>query len=100
MNRNHVLMLGAVILMLGVQLRMVDTYVLNSTTTTFLTEKLKLDVSQGNDLTSPFSQIMQQVSAPAAQRKAIRPPRWLGWAFLSVGAVVMLHSLAMRKPGG
>jgi hypothetical protein len=32
-------------------------------------------------------------------RKVIEPPSWLGWAVLSVGAVVTLHSLAMKKPG-
>lgn len=99
MNRNHVLMLGAVILMLGFQLRMVDSYVLNSTTTTFLSEKLKLGEPNTPPIATGIAQYLP-ISANPAPHRVIRPPRWLGWAFLSVGAVVMLHSLAMRKPGG
>jgi hypothetical protein len=31
-------------------------------------------------------------------RKVLQPPEWLGWAIISVGAVFVLHSLAMPKP--
>jgi hypothetical protein len=33
-------------------------------------------------------------------RRTIRPPEWLGFALMSIGGVLMLHSLAMKKPGG
>ena len=33
-------------------------------------------------------------------RKVVQPPQWLGYALLSVGSVLVLHSLAMPKPGG
>ncbi len=29
----------------------------------------------------------------------IKPPVWLGYAFISVAAVLILHSLAMKKAG-
>jgi hypothetical protein len=29
----------------------------------------------------------------------LRPPVWLGYALMSVGGVLMLHSLAMKRPG-
>jgi hypothetical protein len=32
-------------------------------------------------------------------RKRIRPPRWLHLALLSAGGVLVLHSLALKKPG-
>jgi hypothetical protein len=35
----------------------------------------------------------------STNRKRIRPPRWLHYALLSIGGVLMLHSLAMKKPG-
>lgn len=31
--------------------------------------------------------------------KTFQPPEWIGWALLSIGAVLVLHSLAMPKPG-
>jgi hypothetical protein len=33
-------------------------------------------------------------------RKVVEPPQWLGYALLSIGSVLVLHSLAMPKPGG
>ncbi len=35
-----------------------------------------------------------------AIRKVIRPPAWPGWSLMSSGSVLVLHSLAMKKPGG
>jgi hypothetical protein len=32
-------------------------------------------------------------------RRTLRPPTWLGFALISIGAVLVLHSLAMKKPG-
>jgi hypothetical protein len=32
--------------------------------------------------------------------REFKPPQWLGWALMSVGSVLVLHSLAMPKPGG
>ena len=38
-------------------------------------------------------------NSPRAAQRTIRPPKWLGWAFLSAGAVLVLQSFAMPKPG-
>jgi hypothetical protein len=35
----------------------------------------------------------------AGPRKVLQPPEWLGWCLMSVGAVLVLHSLALQKPG-
>ena len=32
--------------------------------------------------------------------RTVKPPEWLGWCLISVGGVVLLHALAMKKPGG
>jgi hypothetical protein len=32
--------------------------------------------------------------------RTVTPPDWIGWALLSVGSVLVLHSLVMPKPGG
>ena len=30
----------------------------------------------------------------------LHPPEWIGWAFISVGSVLILYSLVLKKPGG
>lgn len=89
LNRNQFLMLGTVILLLGVQLRTVDTYVLTPEATRFLAEKTgKVTPTQG--------QLMGASGTLAS--KSIKPPEWLGWAMISVGSVMGLHSFSMRRP--
>ena len=33
------------------------------------------------------------------RKHRVEPPSWLGWALVSVGSVLILHSLALKKPG-
>ena len=40
-----------------------------------------------------------QPLTPAIAKKDVRPPEWLGWSLMSIGAVLILHSWAMKKPG-
>lgn len=84
-------MLGLVLLMLGIQLRMVESYQLNETTSRFLAQ-------QSGGAASKISPLLPAVG-PAAG-KVIRPPDWIGWALMSVGSVLILHSFAMTKPEG
>ncbi len=91
-NRNQFFMAGVLLLLLGLQFRMVDTFTLNEKTTRFLANRLP-DSEKG----------ALAAFLPAAgpiPRKVVRPPDWLGYAMLSIGSVVVLHSLAMPKPGG
>ena len=93
-NRNQIFMLGMLVLLLGVQLRLVETFVLNEKASRFLSEKLR--VATGGE--SSMGSILPAVGP--TPRRTIHPPDWLGFALISVGAVLMLHSLAMKKPGG
>jgi hypothetical protein len=91
LNRNQFFMAGLVILFLGIQFRMIDSFTLNEKTTRFLVNRMA-------DKSSPPAAIIGQ--AAAIPLKVMQPPPWVGYALLSVGSVLVLHSLAMPKPGG
>jgi hypothetical protein len=91
-NRNQYFLIGLVILLLGLQVRMVETYVLNEKASKFLAERLSPIVADADG--------GQLVSAGMTPRRTLKPPPWVGYAVMSVGAVLVLHSLAMKRPGG
>ena len=93
LNRNQYFFIGLVVVLLGAQFRSVNYYVLTPEATRFLAERT--GQSSGDSTILALSTDMG-----AAPRKVIKPPEWLGWCLMSVGAVFILHSLAMRKPGG
>lgn len=88
-NRNQFMLAGVLVLLLGFQFRTFESFTLNEKTTKFVATRL------GGE--SPPATAMVSVT-PA--RKVVRPPTWLGWSLMSVGSVLILHSLAMKKPGG
>jgi hypothetical protein len=91
-NRNQFMMIGVVVLLLGLQLRTFESCTLNPKTTQFL-------ASRFSDSTSVTTNTLFATNSPAV-RKVVRPPSWLGWSLMSIGSVLILHSLAMKKPGG
>ena len=93
-NRNQFFFLGTVILFIGLQVRIVSAYVLNEDATRFLAERSYSSSSAPEQALVSFSS-----STGLLPNKVIRPPQWLGWCLISVGGVMMLHSLAMPKPG-
>jgi hypothetical protein len=92
LNRNQFFLIGLVILMLGIQFRVVETVVLNEKATRFLAER----TAAADRPTTAFAQVLPALGAPA--RKAITPPVWLGWCLASIGSVLILHALAMKRP--
>lgn len=93
-NRNQWFFLGMIILLFGLQVRMVSAYVLNEDATRFLAERAHISASAPEQALVSFSGDSGLLS-----NKVIRPPEWLGWCLISVGAVLILHSLAMPRPG-
>ncbi|MEM9660467.1 MAG: hypothetical protein AAF961_19050 [Planctomycetota bacterium] len=91
-NRNQYFFLGVLLILLGMQFRWVKTFVLTDEATQFLAERVS---SASDSAAYGFSSDLG-----AAPKKVIEPPPWLGWILISVGAVLFLHSLAMKKPGG
>jgi len=92
-NRNTYFMLGLLLLLLGIQFRNVDSVVLNEKVTRFLAEKLPGSTQAEATMVGFFP-------SGAGPKKVIKPPPWLGWSLVSIGSVLILHSLAMKKPGG
>jgi hypothetical protein len=75
-----------------IQVRYVSAYVLNPEATKFLADR----TGQSNSATDALFALAP--SGPTT-RKTFKPPEWLSWCLISVGAVLCLHSLAMPKPG-
>lgn len=92
-NRHQWFLTGIVVLLLGIQLRYVETFVLNERTTQFLAQRMKDAQIVSSDVGTSLA-----ASAPVA-KKAVSPPRWVGSMFVSLGSVLLLYSLAMKKPG-
>lgn len=93
-NRNQYLMAGLLILLFGLELRLVDTFVLNEKTTQFLAQRMRTtQVASANDFPTMFA------AAGTGAKKRLQPPRWAGWSLISIGSVLVLHSLAMKKSG-
>ncbi len=94
LNRNHYLLIGVVLMLMGLQFRMVDTFVLNEPVSRVLRRQAQTPAAQTVALAQRFVPTPQSM-----QLHPVRPPKFVGWALLSVGSVLVLQSLAMRKPG-
>jgi hypothetical protein len=96
-NRNQYLLTGLIILAIGLQLRLVDTFVLNEKATQFLAQRMQ--AMKGNQVASAGDfQTLMAAQGPIGNHR-IQPPPWLGYSLLSVGGVLVLYSLALKKPG-
>lgn len=85
MSRNHYMMLGTALLLLGVTIFKVENVTLNQESTTLIAQQAAEDGAL--------------LPVPTASRKTFPVPPWLRFSLISVGAILMLHAVAM-KPGG
>jgi hypothetical protein len=93
-TRYHVFLAGVVVVLLGVELRMVDSFVLTQKATKFLAEQTGHPVIVASNTLESLAG-----AEPQLPPKALRPPEWVSWLLLSVGAVLVLQSGGMPKPG-
>jgi len=102
LNRNHYFMIGIVLLLLGLQIRLVDSYLLTEEATKIVAKHMKkVKEVQQQQPQNPPSLFMQAPPTPAVmapKQQKISVPQWIGWACISAGGVLVLHSLAMRRP--
>ena len=87
-NRNQYFMVGIILVLLGLQLRMVDSYVLSENATRYLAEY----TAGANSSTTT----MLAFTPPQLTNKVVELPEWSGWCLISVGAVLILHSLVLK----
>jgi hypothetical protein len=97
-NRNQYFLTGMIVLAIGLQLRLVDTFVLNEKATQFLAQRIQAMKSNQVASAGDF-QTMLAAQGPVGNHR-LDPPDWLGYSMLSVGGVLVLYSLVLKKPGG
>jgi hypothetical protein len=93
-NRNQVWLAGLILLFVGTEFRSTDSFVLNQKATKMLAEQANHPVAAANDTV----QAVIGAEAPLPPY-TVRLPEWIGWSLLSLGAVFVLHSWTMPKPG-
>ena len=93
--RNRYFLLGILLILLGIQFRMVDSFVLNERATRALARITKSQTVADN---SGMNALMTFVYPKPMKR--VQPPRWLGLALIAVGSVVSLHALSIPKYKG
>lgn len=87
-RRNHILFAGLLLFLLGLQFRLVPSFSLNDRSSRFVSARLgdrAAAVAAG-----------QAVWPGATPGRTVHPPRWLGLALMSAGAVLTIKSMSMR----
>ncbi len=92
MYRNRYFLAGILLILLGIQFRMIDSFVLNESATRVLARVTKKTTVAD---TSSMSSILMRVYPTPTKR--VEPPRWLGLAMVAVGAVISCHALAIPR---
>ncbi|OHB67326.1 MAG: hypothetical protein A2V70_09950 [Planctomycetes bacterium RBG_13_63_9] len=92
-NRNQYFLIGLVLLLLGIQIYLVDSYVLTPECTRILAERTGHPLAAANSAAPALIQ-----SDDLNIKKTVIPPEWLGWAVMSIGSVLVLHAMGMKKP--
>jgi uncharacterized protein YqcC (DUF446 family) len=92
-TRNQFFFAGLVLLALGIQLRMVESFELTPDLTQLLAEQSGHPLASVNAGTAAVSPSQKPIAT-----KTVRPPQWLGWALVSIGATLIMHSMAMKRP--
>lgn len=94
LNRNHYFLVGVVFLLLGLQFQLIKSAKLTPEFTKFLAEQTNHPAATASNAMGTL--FGTEVALPA---KPFVPPEWLGWCLLSIGSVLSLHAMALKKPG-
>jgi hypothetical protein len=108
--------LGFLLVFFGIQLNVVDSFVLTPRMTTFMSDQFSenspvansspaiIPNQLGTNNQAPYSQVAYSASTAASPtpialgpNRVIRPPGWIGWPIMFLGAVFFLNGVAIRK---
>ena len=92
MTRNQFFMIGMVLLLLGIEFRLVERVELTPECTQILFKQTSSQLASG-------ASSLLGLGTPVV-KKTIPIPDAVGWGLLCAGGVLVLHSWAMRKPEG
>jgi hypothetical protein len=79
-----------VLFLLGLQFRLIDSFVLNENSTRALQRFAQKAKIADNVATNIYMQV-------ASPKKSLNPPNWLGFVLLTVGGVVSLHAMVLPR---
>ena len=95
-TRNRYFLAGILLVLLGIQFRMIDSFVLKESATKMLARFNKTTPVADNS--GGMSSMLRQYYPKPVNR--IQPPRWLGLAMITFGAVISCHALVIPRQGG
>lgn len=82
---HHLLLAGLLLFFVGMQFRMVESFTLNERSSRFVAAQMGDAAARQAYWQNP------------PLRKVVEPPRWLGLALMSVGAVLTFKSVSMYR---
>jgi hypothetical protein len=94
-TRNHYLIVGILLFLAGLQFRYVTSFVLTERASQFVEKRFGGTVAAP----PPRSLLSFTTAGPIMTRRVVHPPRWLGWSLISIGGVLFVFSLTMKRPG-
>jgi hypothetical protein len=83
LNRQKILLTGVLLFLVGVQFRVVSSFTLNERSSQFVAARLGGGPAATAWQASPL-------------RKVVEPPRWVGLALMSLGAVLTVKALSLK----
>ncbi|MFK8114222.1 MAG: hypothetical protein AB8B91_18625 [Rubripirellula sp.] len=92
MYRNRYFLAGVLLILLGIQFRMVHSFVLNEQATRVLARVSKsTPVADNSAMTSLWLNLSPKPT------KRIELPRWIGLAMIAMGVVISCHALVIPR---
>jgi hypothetical protein len=93
LNRNHYFIFGVVLFLLGLQFRYVSSFELNEKSSKMIEKRFGSATVAHNQ---PFAPLFAGVRPST---RVVHPPSWLGWSLRSIGGVLFIYTLSMKRPG-
>lgn len=90
-DRNRYFMFGVILFLLGLQFRLVDSFVLNESSTRALHKFAQHSKIADNNLATNAYMDM------GSPKKSVKPPNWVGFILLTVGGVMSLHAMVLPR---